>query len=65
MKIIEADMNVRIKVDSCSCVHGVNGGRGLQKFQIKWLHKQRKSLVGDIITIINRLRFESDNERVN
>ena len=65
MKIIEADLNVKIKVDSFNFVYGVNGGGRFYKFQIKWLNKQRKALIGDIITIINRLRFESGNQRVN
>ena len=34
-------------------------------FQIKWLNKHKKPLIGDIITIINRLRLESDYEKVN
>ena len=65
MKIIEADMNVKIKADSFNFVYAVNGGRRFYKFQIKWLNKQRKALIGDIVTIINTLRFESNNERVN
>ena len=65
MKIIDADMNVKIKVDSSNFLYGVNGGRGLYKFQIKWLNKQRKALIGDITTIINILRLESDYEKVN
>ena len=35
------------------------------KFQIKWLNKQRKSLIGDVITIINRLRLESVDDEVS
>ena len=65
MKIFEADMNVKIKVDSFNSVYGVNGGRRLYKFQIKWLNKHKQPLIGDIITIINRLRLESDYEKVH
>ena len=65
MKIIEADMNVKLKVDSFKFVYGVNGGRRFYKFQIKWLDKQRKASIDDIIAIINRLRLESNNERAN
>ena len=65
MKIIEADLNVKIKVDSFNFVYGVNGGRIFYKFQIKWLSKQRKALTDDIIAIINRLRLEGNNERAN
>ena len=65
MKIIEADMNVKIKVDPFNFVYGVNGGRRFYKFQIKWLNKHKKPLIGDIITIINRLSLESDYEKVN
>ena len=57
-------MNVKIKIDSFNFVYGVNGGRRFNKFQIKWLNKQRKPLVGDIITIINRLRLESYEEKL-
>ena len=63
MKLIEVDMNVEIKVDSFNFVYGVNGCRRFYKFQTKWLNKQRKALIGDIITIINRLRLDRDNER--
>ena len=45
--------------------YGVNGGRRFYKFQIKWLNKHKKPLIGDIITIINRLRLESDYEKVH
>ena len=65
MKIIEVDMNVKIKVDSFNFVYGVNGGRRFYKFQVRWLNKHEKALIGDIITIINRLRLESDYEKVN
>ena len=58
-------MNIKIKIDSFHFVYGANGGRRFHKFQIKWLNKQRKPLVGDIITIINRLRLESNNEEVS
>ena len=64
-KIIEADINVKIKVDSFNFVYGVNGGRRFYKFQIKWLNKHNNALIGDIITIINRLRLESNYEKVN
>ena len=40
MKIIEADTNLKTKVDSFSFVYGVNGGGRFYKFQIKWLNKQ-------------------------
>ncbi len=65
MKRIEVDMNVKIKVDSYNFVYGVNGGRRFYKFQIKWLNKQRKALIGDVITIINRLRLESVDDEVS
>ena len=65
MKIIEADMNVKTKVDSFTFVYGVNGGRRFYKFQHTWLNKNKKALICDIITIINRLRLESDYEKVN
>ena len=64
MKSIEVDMNVKITVDSYNFVYGVNGGR-FYKFQIKWLNKQRKALIGDVITIINRLRLESVDDEVS
>ena len=64
MKRIEVDMNVKIKVDSYNFVYGVNGGRRFYKFKIKWLNKQRKALIGDVITIINRLRLESVDDEV-
>ena len=63
MKIVEADRNLKIKVDSFSFVYSVNGGRRVYKFQIKWFNEDKKPLIGDIITIINRLRLESDYER--
>ena len=65
MKIIEADMNVEIKVDSFNFVYGVHGDRRFYKFQMKLLNKQRQALIGDIITLISRLRLEGNNERVN
>ena len=65
MKIIEGDLNVKIKVDSFKFVYGVNGGRRFYKFQIKWLNERKKPLKGDIITIIMRLRLESDSENVD
>ena len=65
MKILEADMNVKTKVDFFNFVYGVNGGRRFYKFQIEWLNKHKKPLIGDITTIINRLRLESDCEKVN
>ena len=58
-------MNLKIKVDSVNFVYGVNGGRRFYKFQAKWLNKHNKTLIGDIITIVNRLRLESDYEKVN
>ena len=58
-------MNVEIKVDSFNFVYDVNGGRRFHKFQIKWLNKHNNALIGDTITIINKLRLESNNERVN
>ena len=65
MKIIDADMNVKIKVDSCNFVYGVNGGRRFHKFQIKRLNKLNHALIGDIISTINRLRIKSNYEKVN
>ena len=65
MKIIEADMNVKIRVHSFSFVYGVNGGRRFYKFQIKRLNKHKKPLISDIIIIITRLRLESGYEKVN
>ena len=65
MKMIEADMNVEIKVDSFNFVYGVHGGRRFYKFQIRWLNKHNKPLIGDIITVINILRLESEYEKVN
>ena len=65
MKIIEADMNVKIKVVSFNFVHGVNGGIRFYKFQIRWLNKHKKPLIGDIMTIITRSRLESDYEKIN
>ena len=65
VNIIESDMNVKITIDSFHFVFGVNGGRRFHKFQIKWLDKQRKVLVGDILTIINKLRLESNTEEVS
>ena len=65
MKTIEVDMYVKIKVDSFNFVYGVNGGRRVYKFQIRWLNKHKKAVIGDIITIINTLRLESDYEKVN
>ena len=64
MKRLEVDMNVKIKVDSFNCVYGVNGGRRFHKFQMKWLNKHNNALIGDIITIINRWRLESNSEQV-
>ena len=63
--MIEADMHVKIKVDSLSFVYGVNGGRRFSKSQIKLLNKESKALIGDSITIINRFRLQSNSERVN
>ena len=64
MDKIEIDMNAKIKIDSFNFVYGVNGGRRFYKFQIKWLNKHNHALIGDIITIINRLRLESSCEQV-
>ena len=64
MKQIEKDMEVKIRIDGFNFVYGVNGGMRFNKFQIKFLNKHRKALVGDIITIINRLRLESSYEKV-
>ena len=58
MKIIEADLNVKIGVDTFNCLYGVNGGRGFYKFQAQWLNRHKKPLIGDIITIISRLRYK-------
>ena len=65
MKITEAEMDVKVQVDSFNFVYGVTVGRRFYQFQIKQLNKQIKALIGDIITIINRLRLERNNERVN
>ena len=65
MKTIEVGMNVKVKVGSINFVYGVNGGRSFYKFRIGRLNKHKKALVGDTITIINRLRLESDYENVN
>ena len=65
MKIIEADMNVKAKVDSFDFVYGVTGGRRFDKFQIKSLNKHNTPLIGDTITMINRLGLGSDYEKVN
>ena len=58
-------MDAKIKVDSFNFVYGVNGGRRFYKFQVKWLNKQRKAVICEIITIINRLILESNIERVD
>ena len=58
-------MNVKIKIDSFNFAYGVNGGRRVYKFQIKWLNKHNKILIDDTITIINILRLASDSEKVN
>ena len=58
-------MNIQFKIGSFNCVYGVNGGRLSYNFQINFLDKQRQALVGDIITIVNRLRLESYSEKVN
>ena len=65
MKISEDDMKAKIKIDSYIFVYDVNGGRRFHKFQNKLLNKQRKPLIGGIITIITRLRLESNREREN
>ena len=57
-------MNVIIKIDSFNFVYGVNGGRSFLKFQTKSFNKHKKPLIGDITTIINILRLESDYEIV-
>ena len=46
MKIIEADMTVKVKVDSFGFVYVVSGGRRFYKFQIKWLNKHNKPWSG-------------------
>ena len=46
-------------------LYDVNGGRRFHKFQIKWLNKHNNALIGDIITIINRLRVEGNYEKVS
>ena len=46
-------------------LYGVNGGRRFHKFQMTWLNKHNNALIGDIITIINILRFESHYEKAN
>ena len=63
METIEVYMNVEIKVDSLNLAYGVHGGRRFYKFQITWLNKHNKPLLGDIITM-NRLRLESGYEKV-
>ena len=65
MKITEAGMDVKVRVASFNFVYGVTGGRIFYQFQTKWLNKQMIALIGDIITIINRLRLESNREKVN
>ena len=62
---IEVDMNVKIKVDAYNCVYGVNSGRRYNEIQIKWLNKQNKAMIGDVMTIIKRLRLESVNDGVS
>ena len=57
-------MKVKSKLIHLS-LHGVNGGRGFYKFQNKWLNKYDNALIGDIITILNRLRLERDYEKVH
>ena len=64
-KIIEVDVNVKIQNDVLNFVYGVNGGRRFYKFRITWLNKHKKPLIVDIITIINRLRLQSDYEKIN
>ena len=56
-------MHVKIKVDAFNFVYSVNGGRRRYKLQIRWLNKHKKPLIGDITTIISRLRLESDYEK--
>ena len=46
-------------------LYGVNGGRRFYKFQTKQLNKHNKALIGDLITIINRLRLESEYGKVH
>ena len=65
MKLIEADMTVKVKVGSFSFVYGVSGGIRFYKFQIRWLNKPNKPLIGGTITIINILRLEGDYEKVD
>ena len=57
-------MNVKSKIDSINFVYGVNSGRRFYKFQIKWLNKHNRPIIGDVITCINRLRLESEYEKV-
>ena len=38
---------------------------GFVSFKLKWLNKQRKALIGDVITIINRLRLESVDDEIS
>ena len=64
MKKIEIHMNVKIKIDSFNFVYGVNGGSRFYKFQIKWLNKHKHAWIGDIISMVNRLRLESNYEQV-
>ena len=44
MKMIEADTNVEIKVNSINFVYGVNGGRRSYKFQIEVVKKTARSI---------------------
>ena len=57
-------MNVKIKVDSFNFVYGVNGGRRFYKLQTEMLNKHNHALFGDISTIINILKLESNYEQV-
>ena len=56
---------LKLKLIPLFFVYGVNGGRSFYGFKIRWLNKHKKPLIGDRITIINRLRLESDYAKVN
>ena len=65
MNIVEVAMNVKLKLMILILCMVKMVAEGFYKFQIKWLTKHKKPLIGDIITIINRLRIACDYEKVN
>ena len=54
---------LKLKLIPLFFVYGVNGGRSFYEFKIRWLNKHKKPLIGDSITVISRLRLESDMTR--